>query len=218
MRYSILINIVLYSLVISCIDLENDKNYIEYIKYFEQQQRNITSHFPLKYKSIVNDYTYNVDTTAYFNTLSFNITIDNEEEVKRITKIYSTYKKYKINDPCIVVVNDFIKRDNIPFVASKDVLLSNNSKSATSYSTLCLDEYKILPNFWSNTIGYGSSLSGLKSNFKYIILDMKMGDNTYSRKLKSDVSYMPNFAKHGYSKGIAFNDEENIVIYWVILW
>ena len=44
------------------------------------------------------------------------------------------------------------------------------------------------------------------------------GKGVYSPKLNSKISFMPSFAKHGYSKGIAYSDKDKIVIYWLIFW
>ena len=60
--------------------------------------------------------------------------------------------------------------------------------------------------------------NGLNQSFKYIILAQEEGEGVYSPKLNSKISFMPSFAKHGYSKGIAYSDKDKIVIYWLIFW
>lgn len=220
MKYKILILALINILFISCVDLSKDKKYKKTIQFFEQQRNESTSHFPLEYTSIANDYSYNVDTTAYFNTLSFNLTITDKLEIEKIKRIYSKEKQYSINNNCLIVLNDFIKSDDIPFIPSEGsaILWEDQDKEyKTTYSTKCIDAYKVIPNFWSYEEDKATK-NGLNKDFKYIILDMDMGNSVYSRKLNPNISYMPNFAKHGYSKGVAFNEKENIIIYWLIFW
>lgn len=204
-------------LLISCVNLSKDKKYNNYIEYFESQKESITSHFPLNYKSILNDYRYSVDTAAYFNTQTFNIMITGtKKEIEELNR----HKFYNIDDECIIIVNDFMKIDNIPFIPSEGTATlweDQDKEYKTTYSTKCIDTYKVIPNFWSYEEDK-TTKSGLNKDFKYIILDMDMGNSVYSRKLNPNISYMPNFAKHGYSKGIAFNEKENIIIYWLIFW
>lgn len=213
----ILVIIFFNLLLISCVDLGKDKKYNNYIEYFESQKESITSHFPLNYKSILNDYRYSADTTAYFNTQAFNIMITG---TKKEIEALNRHKLHSIDDKCIIVLNDFIKIDDIPFIPSEGsaILWEDQDKEyKTTYSTKCIDAYKVIPNFWSYEEDKATK-NGLNKDFKYIILDMDMGNSVYSRKLNPNISYMPNFAKHGYSKGIAFNEKENIIIYWLIFW
>lgn len=213
----ILVIIFFNLLLISCVNLSKDKKYNNYIEYFESQKESITSHFPLNYKSILNDYRYSVDTAAYFNTQTFNIMITGtKKEIEELNR----HKFYNIDDECIIIVNDFMKIDNIPFIPSEGTATlweDQDKEYKTTYSTKCIDTYKVIPNFWSYEEDK-TTKNGLNKDFKYIILDMDMGNNVYSRKLNPNISYMPNFAKHGYSKGIAFNEKENIIIYWLIFW
>lgn len=201
--------------IFSCKKKLSGKNYNKYIDYFENVKEDITSHFPIEV-NFTDKYIYSVDTAAYFNTQDFNIMITGaKKEIEELNR----QKFHSIDDECIIVVNDFIKEDDIPFIPSEGALLweGQDKEYKTSYSTKCKDTYKIIPNFWSYEEDK-TTKSGLNKDFKYIILDMDMGNGVYSRKLDPNISYMPDFAKHGYSKGIAFNEKENTIIYWLIFW
>lgn len=206
----------------SCEKKISNKNYDKYISYFEGIKEGVTSHFPTEIK-FGNEYIYQIDTTAYFNTQEFNLQIIGvREEIEYLKKLYHQKKVYNIGDECIIVVNDFIKSDDIPFIPSEEELLYEDKDKVymTTFSDNCKEnKYKVIPNFWSDTYGADkNSKNNLNNKFKYIILDMDIGKGVYSPKLNSNISYMPDFAKHGYSKGIAFNEKENIIIYWVIFW
>ena len=206
--------ILLLIMIISCNKKITNQNYNESLLYFQNKNKKLVSHFPIK-KNLLSKYSVSVDTSAYFNTESLNITITNaKEEIERIKK-ENKYNLYKITDPCIVAVNDFIKEDNFPFIDDDP----QNNNYHTTYSENCRNKnYKIIPNFWGAIYGKDSKIkNNLSSNFKYIILDSNT-EIIYSDKIRQDISYMPAFINHGYSKGIAFNEDENIIIYWVVLW
>ena len=100
--------ILLLIMIISCNKKITNQNYNESLLYFQNKNKKLVSHFPIK-KNLLSKYSVSVDTSAYFNTESLNITITNaKEEIERIKK-ENKYNLYKITDPCIVAVNDFIK-------------------------------------------------------------------------------------------------------------
>ncbi|MCU4173793.1 hypothetical protein [Carboxylicivirga sp. N1Y90] len=53
--------------------------------------------------------------------------------------------------------------------------------------------------------------------FKHILLDSKAGKPDFDIHLY-DAPWLPEKWKHGYSKGISFHDEMNVVVYWFIAW
>lgn len=193
---------ILYSC--SPADLSHDKKYNKYISYFDQS---LTSHFPSKYKSMKNNYTYTVDTTAHFNTEEINLTLKNASE--QINEAKSKYKleTYSTEDGCLIVVNDFLN--------NKNLILDDETTYQSKYSIGC-KKYGIIPNFWNNFYGTSDTKSKLSNDFKYIIIDSKTG--VFSSKIREDVSYMPEQFRHGYSRGIAYNEREGLIVYWLILW
>lgn len=199
----------------------NNKGYDKSISYFEGIKEGITSHFP-KEIEFGSSYFYTIDSLGYYNTQEINITITKaEKEIENLKKLYKKEQVYTIDNNCIIVVNDFIKKDDIPFMPDEEVLLSesNDKIYMTTYSNKCTKSYKVIPNFWNNFYGIDrAAKNGLNQSFKYIILAQEGGEGVYSPKLNSKISFMPSFAKHGYSKGIAYSDKDKIVIYWLIFW
>lgn len=190
----------------SCVDLSEDKDYTNYLSYFGDS---LTSHFPRKYTSMFTDYSYTVDTAAHYNTEDFNLALCKaKKQITEIKKKYIKKKIYDINDKCIVVANDFLSKKNL--------LLNQYKKYQSKFSIDCKDKYIVIPNFWDSYYANNTTKSKLDKDFKYIIVDSEEG--LYSKKIDYYNSYMPSVVKHGYSKGIAFNEKEEIIIYWLVIW
>ncbi len=203
-----ILSLLIIMILHSCIDLSKDRNYTNYLSYFGDS---LTSHFPKKYTSMITDYSYSVDTVGHFNTEEFNLTLIKEKkDINEIKLMYNNNKVYDINDKCIIVVNDFLDNNNL--------ILQQYKEYQSKFSKNCDDNYVVIPNFWSNDYADNATKSKLDKNFKYIIIDSKVGENVYSSKINYYKSYMPSIVKHGYSKGIAFNEKEDIIIYWLVLW
>lgn len=217
MYKNLLILLISSFILHSCnqVHLSSDMRYGYYMNYFG---KTLTSHFPTEYDS--NDgYTYKVDTSAIISNIEeFNITFHKaDEQIQSVKLKYKKNKKYSVTDSCIIVVNDFLNKDN-EFSFTKDNVMSNREllDYRSKYSKNCNGEYAVIPNFYDNPYADGSTRSKLSKDFKYIIVDSKTG--FYSDKIDRTYSFMPEPVRHGYSKGIAYNEKDKIVIYWLVLW
>lgn len=205
-KIKLMLNLLLFLTLSSCIDLSRDREYNTYLSYFGDS---LTSHFPI-HTNDFDKYSYSVDTVAYSNTEDFNLTLIGTKNLIYKEKLnYSNKKIYNLEDSCIVIVNDFINKRNL-------LINLDNYEYKSKISASCNKDPIVIPNFWSNILSNG--LNKLDKNFKYIIIDSKVGENVYSSKINYYKSYMPSIVKHGYSKGIAFNEKEDIIIYWLVLW
>ncbi|MDR1876022.1 MAG: hypothetical protein LBQ84_00200 [Flavobacteriaceae bacterium] len=190
----------------SCVDLSKDKDYNDHLSYFGDS---LTSHFPRKYTSVFTDYTYVTDTVAHFNTEEINLAFSKaNKQIIETKKEYVKNKIYNIDDNCVVVVNDFLRKGKL--------ILDQFEGYQSEISEDCNDKYVVIPNFWDNYYANNTTKSKLDKNFKYLIIDSKEG--FYSQKIDYNKSYMPDVLKHGYSKGIAFNEKEEVIIYWLVVW
>lgn len=202
----VILSLLIIMILHSCIDLSKDRNYTNYLSYFGDS---LTSHFPTNTDDF-DKYSYSIDTVAYSNTEDFNLTLIGTKKLINKEKLkYNDKKIYNCEDSCIVIVNDFINKSNL-------LLDLDNEKHKSKLSSNCKKHPIVIPNFWNNILSNG--LSKLDKNFKYIIIDSKVGENVYSSKINFYQSYMPSIVRHGYSKGIAFNEKEDVIIYWLVLW
>ena len=72
-----------------------------------------------------------------------------------------------------------------------------------------------IPNFWPMKFD-SESITRLPEKFKIYIFEAKQ--KILNRDLMTHKDYMPDKWKHGYSKGVAINDETYEIIYWFVLW
>lgn len=213
MKKLLFVNILLFTVFLTtCSKFHRNhkfiKDYEECIYYFGE---GLTSHFPAK-DFLKDAYAFSIDTMGYYNAEHlYLLSTTSKKEMENLKNKYINKKICSIDDSCIIAVNDFITESNIPF---SDEIKDKKSK----ISLLCKSDYIIIPNFWSYLSDYrdNTTSSKLNKNFKYIILDSKLG--LFSNKIDSTFSSMPNKIKHGYSKGIAFNEKEDVIIYWLVLW
>lgn len=63
----------------------------------------------------------------------------------------------------------------------------------------------------------GKSFCGLNEGFRLYVLGAESGKFLPASELQ-DCECLPKKWKHGYSKGVALNDKQRIVIYWIIAW
>lgn len=74
-----------------------------------------------------------------------------------------------------------------------------------------------IPNFWKLEQSNGdTNPSMLSDDFQISVFEAKKGIFLNSGGFKNP--YIPKEWEHGYSKGIAFSDKQNIIIYWAIIW
>ena len=138
----IILSLLIIMILHSCIDLSKDRNYANYLSYFGDS---LTSHFPKKYTSMITGYSYSVDTVGHFNTEEFNLTLIKEKkDIDAIKLMYNKNKVYDINDKCIIVVNDFLDKNNL--------ILHQYKEYQSKFSKNCEDKYVVIPNFWSNRL------------------------------------------------------------------
>ncbi len=74
-----------------------------------------------------------------------------------------------------------------------------------------------VPNFFFSKYHSLEYENRLSDDFRIYVLESKSGKYWDKEKLKDEI-YMPVGWEHGYSKGIALNVVENIIVYWFIIW
>lgn len=141
--------------------------------------------------------------------------------LKDATKNYSTFKdsinkkviaKYSAQDTCLFVVNRFTTEQNFTLENK-----ANDKDIANYLKKKCLKNKIPIPNFWGFYDENITTIPKLPKNFNIYVLDAKKG-LFWDKKHISNGEYMPDFWKHGYSKGVAMNDKTHEIIYWFVLW
>jgi hypothetical protein len=118
---------------------------------------------------------------------------------------------YSTEDTCLLVIDKHLDRTNwfkIGKIEKKNLDFV--------YNECCLDKLPV-PNFyedgWEET---DKGLTGLVGYDMYVI-DAQPGVFMDSTKLPNG-KFTPQGWKHGFSKGVAINEEEGKIIYWADIW
>ncbi|MCB9326734.1 MAG: hypothetical protein H6571_23605 [Lewinellaceae bacterium] len=122
----------------------------------------------------------------------------------------STKTIYSAGDTCLLVVNMFTTATNISDRTKA------SSKELKIFETKCLLGKLPVPNFWPLKKN-DTTRCKLPNKFVLFVLDAKSGVY-WDKRYLTDGKYMPDEWKHGYSKGIAMNNETFEVIYWFVIW
>jgi hypothetical protein len=186
---------------------ENSNKKNDYERTLNFFQDSLVNHFPNKEPKNMSQY---MDTFCYHNTLSFRLVMyDMKNKIDSVLKVNNAKAIgiYQSTDTCLLVINDYINTKNCgdAFRAGESTFIEGCSN----------DKYPVL-NFWGDDIESNETRSKLPKDFVLYVLDSKVG--IYSKKIKVEQSSMPNYIKHGYSKGLAISKEKSIIIYWVIIW
>lgn len=205
MKMNILIIPIIATLLSCKNNLNKDPDYVRQLNFFRED---LVDQFPregeYKYFSL------DVETSAYYNTVGIIATFELSEE--NFFKALNNYKAPPIEnkDSNITVVNSFLDNKNYP--EPRTIFCGEQCID----TTILKEPFYVLPNFYLNRFSDSSTLTRLPDQFKHIPLEQKTG--IYSDKIDINKSTMPSNIFHGFSKGISFNKDKNVVIYWTIVW
>ena len=127
---------------------------------------------------------------------------------------------YDANDSTLLLVFDYqdkveIKGRMYYNEASplKKELVGRNMRTGKSLPVpLFGDEY-------NTGVAYtGATYNGLRDGFKLHVLDARAGCFLPGNKLSDSSECLPEKWKHGYSRGVALNDQTKEAVYWIMVW
>ena len=212
MWYKIIKNAVLIVLVLNAVQACSgnrlsviDQEYENSKKIFPEE---LISHFPENIGENYITHTEIVSPEAGIVRLDLTVKFDPADKIKEL--LDSAVAVYRSEDTCLLVANRFAKREKYGFVDPEDV-------DTAKISRFCYEDKYPVPDFWQSDHYSDSTECKLKKGFLLYVLDSKPGIYMPAKYLSSD-PYLPEKWKHGYSKGIAVNYNDRILIYWVIVW
>lgn len=194
------------------------KDYKQSVQFFE---KDLVSHFPVELpdscsfgatvpqKNTLKMFGFGVDGMLLWKTYSLSQYKATASQLKDLPN-----STYSANDSSLLLV--FSYSDEIEIVGEiyrdqespeRQALATHNVSKASSLPVPLfeIDQYK------------GNTMSGLTEDFKLFVLDAQPGKYIDDKYLQ-ECECIPKQWKHGYSKGVAFSDEKQVVIYWVIVW
>ncbi len=193
-------------LFVSCVS-NNESTY--YKNLLKRYPRVFIDHFP---KSIRKGRIH-VTETGEYDVSRFFLIVDSIYNIQSLANSLKTTTKviYHSNDTCLFIVNKFTTEKNLTIdkkADKNDVKFYFNSK--------CLINKFPVPNFWG-LYENPKTACNLPEDFIIYVLDSKKG-KFWDKNHRSNGIYMPEYWKHGYSKGVAINEKTQEIIYWFVLW
>lgn len=188
----------------------------EYKADLRKMPSNFTDHFP---EAITNDmsanFIMNRDTTSgciYYMIFEYK---KNELTQSFLdTIINQSISKYQASDENIISV----KRETVTYWhPEKRIAYEEISFNDKLYFPIPYFEKRSSLEYRGdiNDIYSDTTTSGLSNDFMVYVFDFKPG---IFWKGLSPSEYMPAQWKNGYSKGIAINEKNKVVVYWFIIW
>jgi hypothetical protein len=180
----------------------NNKSNEDYLEVLGRMDSQLTDHFPAKIFA-TNYSTYYAKkekkNEVYLIHYAYNVSNNELKSVRRFagSKSIAHYNAY---DSCLLIIN------------------RNETKwdSLTADSNCYIDKFPV-PQFKDVIHPQNSNYVKLNSNYVLYVIEANSKDYYKTYNLKPN-ERMPNDWRNGYSKGIAINEKEKAIIYWIAIW
>lgn len=182
--------------------IRNIKSDSDYLEVLGRMDSHLTDHFPSK-----------INTTNYST---------NYVKKVKINEVYLIHYAYNVSDNELKSVKKFARRKSITCYNANDscllIINRNETKrdSLTADRNCYIDKFPV-PQFKDVSHPQNSNPIKLNSNYVLYIIEANTKDFYKTYNLKPN-DRMPNEWRNGYSKGIAINEKEKTIIYWIAIW
>ena len=197
------------------------KRYHKSLSFFGDS---LVKHFPREFEH--GGYSTTVlsstDTIRYFfktHRMYFYTNYSNQEYPIIRSSVDSLAKAvYNTNDSTLLLVFDYLDKveadgrvfDDTATPLEKELAHRNKNTSKSLPVPLFSDE--------TGAIYTSITYSGFRDGFKLYVLDADYGFFLPRNKLSDSSVCLPKKWKHGYSRGVALNDQTKEAVYWIVVW
>jgi hypothetical protein len=189
-----------------------NSGYLQNKKYFNES---FIDHFPKEIESLPSVFELSRDIRRSHPSLKLKTFYDSpvissiHEKIKQIA-----IAKYNSSDTCLLLIDKHLAENNW---RKYDKTL----RVGPEVENINLDCHRgkfPIPKFWRNRWRENNETQiGLNPGYTLYVLEAKAGTFMDESELPNG-KYTPFGWEHGYTKGIAINEEENSVIYWFDIW
>jgi len=169
----------------------------------------LINHFPLKEDVKKHSYTWAIGSETENNLI---LTVNESYNFANYSKLFKSNNiaVYNSNDDCLLILNRFANQENYGVIKYSDIDQSEINQD-------CYNSLYPIPNFWINDYYTDKTVCHLPNDFEIYVIEAKPRIFP-DRKPLTQGKLMPKKWKNGYSKGVAINEENKVIIYWVIIW
>jgi hypothetical protein len=195
MKSSLIISFLLIMLLAQCGDKRRREFLENYVKARMEFPVGLTDHFPYELKSI-GQLSAITPGGAYGHDMAFfclaikSDSLDVIDTKTRLEKVNA--KEYEPNDSSLIIVGDTVD-------------YSQKTKGVP------------IPSFYNYEKDFGLNSVRLDNDFRIYVLESKSGEYMDKENLTKDNKFPPNW-RNGFSRGLAINEQEKTIIYWLTIW
>lgn len=203
----IIFTIFLGGLIYGC---DNSVDTSSYKKHLNEVPEKFTSHF-LKPERISGRYFTKISHTSEYKPSKFVLTLKMaQSEFDSIKTMLDSahYQRYSSNDSIPLIVNRPATPDNWIDMSDR-----RHEVSTQKYK----GEKPPIINFYDHKEYDSNSSTNLPDDYLVYVIEAEKGVH-WDDKHHEENWFMPEEWKDGFSRGIALNDNSNIVIFWVVVW
>jgi hypothetical protein len=186
---------LLIILLTQCGDKRTREFLESYVKAKIEFPDGLTDHFPYELKSI-GQFSAITPAGAYGHDMAFfclAMKSDSLEIADTKTRLKKAgAKEYMPNDSSLIIVGDTVD-------------YSRNTEGVP------------IPSFYKYEKDFGLNSVRLDNDFKIYVLESKSGEYMDKDDLTMDNKFPSNW-KNGFSRGLAINDQDKTIIYWLTIW
>jgi len=208
-----------------CSNNSNLSDYkIDYKELEETYGKDKISHIPKNLDVPYAFLMFTADEYCYIKKTGFTITYTTTDyEIDSLVKHYNNtcLQMVSPSDSCLLVVHPILNEnlDGIDYIYEVRDETDDCNSLTSKIQANCKETSIPVPNFWEtefNDINITNN-DRLNDNFTIYVLDAEKG-KFLNQKILSDGCGLPIDWKNGYSKGVAINPIDNVVIYWLEIW
>jgi hypothetical protein len=205
-----LMSILILLIISSCND-KRSLNFGEDINYFDD---GFIDHFPkkIRYRNSYQAISQNISISHPYVWLKYYPDQTELDSIKNSAKAISI-AVYDSEDICLVVIDKHLTSQNWIKYDKK----IRNPKKLEVRELNCQEGKYPVPNFFKEWICETNLTLTKLEGYKMYVLESEKGIYMNPEKLPNGV-YTPKGWEHGYSKGVAINNETGAVIYWADIW
>jgi hypothetical protein len=187
---------------------EENKVYQDAKAFFKDE---FIGHFPLNLSDGYMGMNY-----SHSNSIDVvRLTLIEKMEKKKLSAIEADLKsnsiaKYLAKEECLLIVNRFATKNNY-------INIQINTDDKKLIDRTCYKGKYPIPNFFRNELTTNETECHLPLDFIIYVINAKKGAYI-DGKLLTNGEYMPKEWRNGVSYGIALSIQNEVVIYWTIIW
>ena len=193
--------------VLACQDksAQEQKLKLGYLQFLREYPKGLTRHFPNE-KEIKSDYQIHHNYLSIYSPSQ--LIVRQKESKSMIDSLISVSRKIKYSDSSYYIVNKYLRDSNILSITKNHEKFKAQIEHQSAVP---------IPNFYKVIDFDGDRYNLLNKSYAIYLIEAEP-KQCCSEKFHQGTWYMSDEWKDGFSRGYAIDLENNLVIYWLVIW